>query len=91
VRETGPAIDHLGTALVSAFAFALQAKDLPHLAPVAGEIVIEIKTRDDLTPFQATMAFLDLGVGLLGPPINFTTLSPNNKGQRNEQTGEGHR
>ena len=29
--------------------------------------------------------------GLLGPPIHFTTLSPNNKGQRNEQAHEDHR
>jgi hypothetical protein len=28
---------------------------------------------------------------LLGPPINFTTLSPKNKGQRKEHAGEGHR
>ncbi len=29
--------------------------------------------------------------GLLGPPRNFTTLSPKNKGQRKEQAGAGHR
>ena len=30
-------------------------------------------------------------VGLLGPLINFTTLSPKNKEQRKEQAREGHR
>ncbi len=32
-----------------------------------------------------------IGFGLLGPPRNFTTLSPKNKGQRKEQAGAGHR
>jgi hypothetical protein len=45
-------------------------KDLSHLAPVATQIVIQIWTGDDLTPFQATMAFLDLDVRAPGVPIS---------------------
>src|SRR5437763_3721163 len=42
-QQTGPAVDHLDAVLVFDGAFALQTKDLPHLAPVAAQIVIEIR------------------------------------------------
>src|SRR5207302_2255050 len=69
-RKTRPALDHLNTALLFALAFALQTKDLSHLAPVTAQIVIEIRTGGNLTSFQTAMAFLDLFKRLPGAPIS---------------------
>src|SRR5260370_3097460 len=68
-RKTRPAIDHLDALLAFDGAFALQAKDLSHLAPVPAQIVVEIRTSGDLAPLQTTMAFLDLFKALPGAPI----------------------
>jgi hypothetical protein len=46
------------------------AKHLSHLAPVTSEIVTQIRTGDDLTPFQTTMSFLNLDIRLPGAPIS---------------------
>ncbi len=53
----------------------------------------------DLTGIHCSTQLLQISLhcpmvergGLLGPPRNFTTLSPKNKGQRKEQAGESHR
>src|SRR5579859_6636798 len=68
-RKTGPAVDHFHTPLLLDAPFPLQTKHLSHLAPVATQVVIEIRTGHHLAPFQATMPFLDLDVRPPGPPI----------------------
>jgi hypothetical protein len=68
-RKTGPAVDHFYTPLLLDAPFPLQTKHLSHLAPVATEVVIEIRAGHHLAAFQATMPFLDLDVRLPGPPI----------------------
>ena len=67
--QARPAIDHLDAVLVFGGAFPLQTKHLAHLAPVACQIVIEIRTGGDVTPFLTAMAFLDLLKGLPGASI----------------------
>ena len=49
-RQARPPIDDFDAVLLAAGAFPLQTKDLSHLAPVARQIVVEIRTGDDLTP-----------------------------------------
>lgn len=69
-RERGPAIGDFDTVLPLAGAFALHAKDLPHLTPVPLQKGIEIGTRQDVPTFQPPMTFFDLFIGLPCPPIS---------------------
>ena len=69
VRQTRPPIYHLDAVLLFAGPFALQAKDLSHLAPVAVQIVVEIRTGEDVASFQTPMAFLHLLKGVPGALI----------------------
>jgi hypothetical protein len=45
-------------------------KDLSHLAPVAAQVIIQIRTGDELSPFQRTVAFLHLDARSPGVPIS---------------------
>jgi hypothetical protein len=44
------AIDDFNTAFLWRFAFALQTEDLPNFSPIPAKILVEIGTRDEVTP-----------------------------------------
>jgi hypothetical protein len=68
-RQRRPARDHLAAVLVTAAALAFDPKDLSHLAPLPTQLVVQIRTGRDPTPFQSAMSLLHLIRGLPGAPI----------------------
>ena len=67
--QGGQARDHFHAALLLRLALALQTKDLPDFPPFPVQILVEIRSGQQLTPLQATMTFLHVFVRLPGAPI----------------------
>src|ERR1051326_5700542 len=64
LEQTRPAVDDFDGVFALASAFTLEAEDLPYLSPVAVEKAVEIGAGHNRAPFDATMAFLDVRIGL---------------------------